>query len=79
MIQVSSPLQFIQSAQEFLLPKMKQKYYLWFCCNGGMFHKNNEGDEKKTNLGAYDDLNILELDEGDPRINQVRGRDKKFP
>lgn len=56
---------------------MKQKYYLWFCCDGGIFHKNDEDDEKKANLGAYDDLNILELERDDPKINQVRRRDKK--
>lgn len=71
-------MQFIQSAQEFLLPKLRQKYYLWFCCDGGIFHKSNDDNESdnKSLASLYEDLNIQELDEGDPRINQVRTRKK---
>lgn len=37
-----------------------------------MFH-NNEGDNDNKSVSAlYEDLNIQELDEDDPRINQVR-------
>lgn len=68
-------LQFIQSAQEFLLPKLRQKYYLWFCCDGGIFHKSNDDESVNKSLASlYEDLNIQELEEGDPRINQVRTR-----
>lgn len=52
------------------MPKLKQKYFLWFCCDGGMFHKNNDDNESLASL--YEDLNIQELEEGDPKINQVR-------
>jgi hypothetical protein len=54
------------------LPKLKQKYYLW-CYGGGIFHKNNDEDVDNESLASlYEDLNIQELEEGDPRINQVR-------
>jgi hypothetical protein len=65
-------LQFIQSAQEFLLPKLKQKYFLWFCCDGGIFHKTDEIVDNDSIASMYEDLNIQELSEDDPRINQVR-------
>lgn len=61
-------LQFVQNAQEFLLPKFKQKYVLWFHTDGGLFNKkrgNGELDDQ------YEDLNLQELDGDDPRINQV--------
>jgi len=82
-------LQFVQQAIEFLLPKLRQKYTLWFCCDG-YYNKQQQqqgndssggggGDsnEKKDDDGSaslYDDLNIQELEAGDPRINQVSGR-----
>lgn len=57
--------QFIQSAQEFLLPKLKQKYYLW-CC--GDDNRKNDDDDSMT---LYDDLNLQELDGDHPKIKQV--------
>jgi hypothetical protein len=65
--------QFVQNAQEFLLPKLKQKYVLWFCCDGGIFNKNNDENEidSKTLTEVYDELNIQQLDDDDPRIKQV--------
>ncbi|KAG5674939.1 hypothetical protein PVAND_004883 [Polypedilum vanderplanki] len=64
-------LQFVQNAQEFLVPKFKQKYILWFCC--GDVYKQLENDDKndtKSIQSNYDDLNILQLEENDPRIKQ---------
>ncbi|XP_070496668.1 anoctamin-10 isoform X4 [Chironomus tepperi] len=65
-------LQFVQNAQEFLLPKLKQKYVLWFCCDGGIFNKHNDDNEIDTKrlTEVYDDLNIQQLDDDDPRIKQ---------
>jgi hypothetical protein len=63
----------VQNAQEFLLPKLKQKYVLWFCCDGGYFNKHSEEEEREAK-GAndiYEELNIRQLDEDDPRIKQV--------
>lgn len=67
-------LQFIQNAQEFLLPKLRQKYTLWFCCDGGLFNKHQDGDAEDVSslVSLYEDLNIQQLNEDDPRINQVR-------
>lgn len=53
---------------------MKQKYVLWFCCDGGLFNKNRADDEHevKSSLSSlYEDLNLQELDHGDPKIKQV--------
>jgi hypothetical protein len=67
-------LQFIQNAQEFLLPKLRQKYTLLFCCDGGLFNKHHDVDVEDTSslVSLYEDLNIQQLDENDPRINQVK-------
>lgn len=73
--------QFVQTAQEFLLPKMKQKYVLWFCCDGGIFNKNStdeDDDSLKALTEMYDDLNIQQLDRDDPKIKQVRDFIIKF-
>ena len=70
----SLSLQFVQNAQEFLLPKLKQKYVLWFCCDGGLFNKNHADDEHevKSSLSSlYEDLNLKELYHADPKIKQV--------
>lgn len=66
-------LQFVQNAQEFLLPKLKQKYVLWFCCDGGLFNKHRPEDENEAKglASLYDDLNLQEIDQDDPRIKQV--------
>lgn len=65
------------------MPKLRQKYFLWFCCDGGIFHKSNANDDNDiqnhNNLASlYEDLNIQELDEEDPRTNQVRISGKYF-
>lgn len=47
---------------------------LWFCCDGGLFNKNRADDEHevKSSLSSlYEDLNLQELDHGDPKIKQV--------
>lgn len=64
--------QFVQSAQEFLLPKLKQKYWLWFCCDGGIFNKRADDTKNRESITSlHDDLNIQELPSDDRRINQV--------
>lgn len=73
--------QFVQSAQEFLLPKLKQKYWLWFCCDGGIFSADEQ--KKRDNIPSHEDLNLQELPSDDRRINQVsakgtRGGDKAW-
>jgi hypothetical protein len=70
--------QFVQNAQEFLLPKLKQKYILWFCCDGGLFNKQrtvDDDDEAKSFASMYEDLNLSELEHDDLRMKQVM---KKF-
>lgn len=47
---------------------------LWFCCDGGIFNKHNDDndfDTKRLLTEVYDDLNIQQLDDDDPRIKQV--------
>ncbi|CRL00765.1 CLUMA_CG014020, isoform A [Clunio marinus] len=63
-------LQFVQSAQEFLIPKLKQKYYLW--CE---YRKGEDANAKKKRdnesfESVFEDLNIQELGADDSRIYQ---------
>jgi len=46
---------------------------LWFCCDGGIFNKHNDDNEIdiKRLTEVYDELNIQQLDDDDPRIKQV--------
>lgn len=66
----------MQNAQEFLLPKLKQKYVLWFCCDGGYFNKHSDDEENdiKSMTSVYDEVNIRQLDDDDLRIKQVSGQ-----
>lgn len=59
-------LQFVQNIQEFLLPKLKQKFYL-FC------HPEVKSPTKKSKSrgSLYDSLNIREFESDDPIIHQV--------
>ncbi|CAO1368109.1 unnamed protein product [Diamesa tonsa] len=65
-------LQFIQNAQEFIIPKLKQKYMLWFCCDGGLFNKHTDDEETDSIVSLYEDLNIMDLDADDTRLLQSK-------
>lgn len=62
-----STRQFIQNIQEFLIPKLRQKFNLWMCCGDG--EKSEE--QNSIALANFDDLHIEEMSENDPRIKQV--------
>lgn len=63
--------QFVQNIQEFLLPKLRQKFNLWMCCGSGDASADANDEKTEISMTNFDDLHIEEMSETDPRIKQV--------